>query len=245
MPDRPHAPGGAPHKRLPAALTRPRLLPLASFWRRRMVLSMFDSYAGLPLVKLPEDLRAYEHLLWLDAPDVVVEIGTLGGGSAVWFRDRLELLRLHGRIAGPGLVISVDNDLSVARDEIGRAGVDVRGIELVEHDVLTPGLREAIEAHVPEGARVLVVEDGAHRGDTTAAALDALAGIVPPGGYLVVEDGCVDVPWMRVQRSWPRGVLPAVEAFLAGEAGRAFRRRPDLEIYGLTTNVGGYLQRVP
>ena len=34
-----------------------------------------DSYAGLGMSKFPEDLRTYEHLLWLRRPDTVIEIG--------------------------------------------------------------------------------------------------------------------------------------------------------------------------
>ncbi len=55
--------------------------------------------------------------------------------------------------------------------------------------------------------------------DTTRAALEGFARFVPPGGFFVVEDGCVDDEELRFDE-WPRGVLPAV-ARLAGDAARA------------------------
>jgi len=36
---------------------------------------------------------------------------------------------------------------------------------------------------------------------------------VAPGGFKVVEDGCVDDDWLRLP-DWPRGVLPALEDWL-------------------------------
>ena len=53
----------------------------------------FTRLRGLPLVKFAEDLRTYERLLWSARVDVVIEIGTFVGGSALWFRDRLRAMR--------------------------------------------------------------------------------------------------------------------------------------------------------
>ena len=63
-----------------------------SYMRDRLRQVMFESYAGLPLGKFPEDLRMYEHLLWASRSNVVVEIGCNQGGSALWFRDRLDTM---------------------------------------------------------------------------------------------------------------------------------------------------------
>jgi hypothetical protein len=40
-------------------------------------------------------------------------------------------------------------------------------------------------------------------------------------------------------------VLPAVREWLGGPAGRSFRSRRDLELYGVTCHPGGLLQRLP
>jgi hypothetical protein len=66
---------------------------------------------------------------------------------------------------------------------------------------------------------------------------------VPNSGYFVVEDGSVDVEEMRLSESWPRGVLPALEAWLATSEGFEFTVRRDLERYGLSNHPHGFLQR--
>ncbi len=217
--------------------------PLRDLWLERARLHFNDSYAGITMTKFPEDLRVYEHLLWAAAPRVVIEIGVQFGGSALWFRDRLRTLARYGRVRDPH-VIGVD--VATARAEANLTAVDPdwkRSITLIESDIRDPRVHGRIAEAIRDGASCLVVEDGAHEYDTTLAALDQCASFVGPEGYFVVEDGCVDVEEMRLDASWPRGVLPAVSDWLRSSAGGAFVQRRDLELYGMTCHPGGFLQR--
>jgi cephalosporin hydroxylase len=217
---------------------------LISYWRARARQHTQDLYAGVRLSKFPEDLRVYEHLIWLAAPDTVVEIGTQFGASALWFRDRLRAFRSYGRIAGEPRVITVDIDQSNAREALAAADPEfTRDIALVEGDVCDPATAEAVADALGDGRRCLVVEDSAHTRFTTAAALRGFARFVPPGGFFVVEDGCVDVEAMRVSDEWPRGVLPALVDWLQSPAGAEFVVRRDLELYGVSCHPQGFLQR--
>jgi cephalosporin hydroxylase len=216
---------------------------VVDYWRARLEQAVSgDLYAGIPLVKLPEDLRTYEHLLWLQRPDCVIEIGVALGASALWFRDRLRTLATYGGSPAPR-VIGIDIDLAPALERIERADPGYADqITLIEADVRDPELPERVRREVGD-ANCLVVEDGAHEYDTTLAALDGFAGFVPPGGYLVVEDGVVDRDELRVRDDWPRGVLPAVRDWLAGPRGTDFELRRELELYGITSHPQGYLRR--
>jgi cephalosporin hydroxylase len=78
--------------------------------------------------------------------------------------------------------------------------------------------------------------------ETTRAALEGFASFVRPGGWFVVEDGCVDDEELRLE-GWPRGVLPAVRDWLETPPGREFGVRRDLELYGMTCHPSGFLQR--
>ena len=193
--------------------------------------------------KFPEDLRAYEHLIWTTRAEVVIELGAQWGGSALWFRDRLRAAASYGRIAA-GRVIAVDAEIGPARSAL--ASVDPgyeRDIVLLAGDVRDPDLPGRVAQFVPSGARCLVVEDSAHVYATTIASLRGFARFVPVGGLFVVEDGCVDIEEMRARSDWPRGVLPAVTDWLASEDGRRFEQRRDLELYGLSCHPQGFLQR--
>jgi cephalosporin hydroxylase/SAM-dependent methyltransferase len=214
-----------------------------TYVRRRLEAHTHDSYAGVPLQKFPEDLRTYEHLLWKNRPNVVIEVGTLHGAGALWFRDRLRTLAEYGRIGGDYQVITVDVDHAPALASLPAA--DRRWnehIELVTGDIRDPEVVQRAKQLLPARARCFVVEDSAHEPDTTRAALDAFAELVPEDGYFVVEDGVVDVEELRLE-GWPRGVLSAIDEWLETPSGSGFTRRRDLERYGVTSHPGGYLQR--
>lgn len=215
------------------------------YWLARAEQHTRDSYAGVALSKFPEDLRAYEHLLWLSAPDTVIELGTHCGGSALWFRDRLRTLGAYGRIERTPRVVSIDIDQSFARSDLAAADPAFAGeIDLLEADVTDPELPDRVAATLDPGARCLVVEDSAHVLETTRAALEGFARFVPVGGFLVVEDGCVDIEEMRLPAGdWPRGVLPALDGWLATPEGSRFEVRRDLELYGVSCHPRGFLQR--
>lgn len=217
---------------------------LRDYWIARADQHTRDRYLGVGLSKFPEDLRVYEQLLWLARPDVVIELGAQEGGSTLWLRDRLRTLASYGQVAAPH-VIAVDVELERARENL--PAVDsayAETITLVEGDVRDPEVRAAVGRAIAPGARCFVIEDSAHVSATTRAALELYADLVPVGGFFVVEDGCVDVDWMRLNASWPRGVLPALHDWLATEAGDCFRIRRDLETYGISCHPEGFLQRV-
>jgi cephalosporin hydroxylase len=217
---------------------------LRSYWLDRARQHTADIYAGVPIAKMPEDLRVYEHLLWLDAPDTVIEIGSQFGGSALWFRDRMRTLVAYGRVVRPPCVIAIDVDLSLAREALASADPAFsREIRLVEGDVRDPELPERVARFIAPGSRCFVVEDSAHLYETTLAALRGFARFVPQGGFFVVEDGCVDVEAMRADPSWPRGVLPALRDWLSSPPGADFEVRRDLEVYGISCHPQGFLQR--
>jgi cephalosporin hydroxylase len=214
------------------------------YWIQRLIQHNGDSYCGIAMSKFPEDLRVYEHLLWDTRVDHVIEVGTDAGGSALWFRDRLRTLRAYGLI-DKFRVISIDIDQSEASENLKAA--DPRyadDIVLIEADVCDPQLRQRIDPLVPPGARSIVVEDSAHIFETTTAALRSLSHLVPVGSYFVVEDGVVDVDALRAVDGWPRGVTPAINAWLESSEGQSFEPCRDLECYGLTCHPQGFLRRV-
>jgi cephalosporin hydroxylase len=214
----------------------------SKLWFARARQHTADSYAGLPLAKFPEDLRTYEHLLWQARTNVVIEIGTWKGASALWFRDRLRTMQSYDRIAAPR-VISIDINQTVAIEGVAAVDPSYKNtITFLEGDIRDPALPERVARHLPEAARCLVVEDSAHIYETTQAALLGFARFVPVDGYFVVEDGSVDVDQMRLEY-WPRGVLPAIADWLESPEGASFRVRRDLELYGMSCHPGGFLQR--
>lgn len=215
---------------------------LAEYWKARAAQHTQDSYAGVTMSKFPEDLRVYEHLLWLARPDAVIELGVQFGGSTLWWRDRMDALRRYGH--REGTVVAVELDPRAAIEEL--SGADPRwreSITLIAGDVRDPELPAQVRSCVGPNARCMVIEDTAHLYETTWAALEGFHSFVAPGGFFVVEDGCVDDETLRISPDWPRGVRPAIDDWLPTSNGRGFEARRDLELYGVTCHPSGFLQR--
>ena len=188
--------------------------------------TMAYRYRGLPLLKNPFDLALYPLLLDREKPRTLIEIGSFGGGSAIWFADQMPGMR----------VLSVDLQAP--------AGVAHPAVTFLQGDannlgaVLPPELMESIERPL------LVVEDSSHFAGPTTAVLDFFDEWLRPGEYIVVEDGILTA--MRVADSYDGGPLRAIGEFMARTNGRYEIDRTFCDYFGtnVTWNVDGYLRRV-
>lgn len=217
---------------------------LRDHWRDRIARHFRDTYAGLPFLKFPEDLRVYEHLLWMARPQTVIEVGVHQGASVLWFRDRLEALTQYGGIQDIK-VVGVDVDITEATRNLDRVHpLWRRHITLLEGDITDPATVAAVCALLPAKARAMLIEDSAHDYAATLASLRGLSHLVPVDGFIVVEDTCVDIDELRCAEDWPRGAAHAVRDWLTSTEGGRFTQRRDLEQYILTCHPGGFLQRV-
>lgn len=195
--------------------------PVRTYWRDRLHQHFSERYRGRALVKFPEDLRTYQGIIEATQPQIIIELGTYDGGSALWFADQLRVL------CGGGRVISVDYHACDLRDE---------RISFIRGD-----LRDVVDqvTMMIIDERIMVVDDSAHTFDITLSALRLYSSFVTKGCYFVVEDTIVDTDLSI----WPdiKGAGKAVEAFLA-ENGRFVVR--DHDAYGLTMHMGGWLEAI-
>lgn len=141
---------------------------------------------GREMQKCADDLDRYKQIIDETDPDVIVEVGTRYGGSAVWFQTNSN-----------AQVITVDRDFSQMTyeqcTELGR-----RGIVGIEGDSTDPAtvakVRRAIaEATVVSNPSVMVSLDGDHHSSTVWAEIQQYGMLVTSGCYLVVEDACFDL----------------------------------------------------
>src|SRR5258708_545517 len=133
---------------------------------------------GVPVYKNPLDAWLYQEIFFTARPDLVVEIGSLAGGSTLYMAHLLDLL-------GNGAVLSVDMDRE-------HWAVEHPRIECLTGSSGDPQIVKAVYERA-RGERTLVVHDGDHSSDAVLRDLNAYAGIVSINSYLVVEDGIIDL----------------------------------------------------
>ena len=198
------------------------------YWKTRLHRHFNDRYRGRQLIKFPEDLRTYQKVIEETRPNVIIELGTCEGGSAMWFRDQMVAM-----VRDPSWVITVD----VNRSEMP----PYRGVIQMQGDLRDQKVIDDVASQISGGDRVMVVEDSAHTYDVTSAALRLYSDFVTTGCYFVVEDGIVDEPELSI---WTdvHGVQPAIVDFLATDAGKVYTREWRDE-FGLTMHMGGWLRK--
>lgn len=180
---------------------------------------------GVPLAKCPLDLWVYQEIVTETRPDLVVETGTFAGGSALFFASMFDLL-------GKGTVVTVDIESRAGRPAHDR-------ISYLTGSSTSPEIIDQVKVHVAGARRVMVVLDSDHRREHVLAELDAYAGFVTPGCYLIVED--TNVNGHPVAPEFGPGPTEAVERFLAADNRFAVDRTQ--EKFLLTFNPGGFLRR--
>jgi cephalosporin hydroxylase len=186
------------------------------------------TWMGIPIWKNVLDLHVYQEIIFEQAPQIIVEIGSAHGGSTMYLANLCDIL-------GRGTVISID----LFRDNFA-----ARHDRIIEVTGNSTDLRVVQKVHeIADGRSALVIQDADHSKEIVLADLCNYSDLVPRNGYFIVEDGIADVfnPGNGVGRLI-EGPLCAVEEFL-GKNGN-FVIDESRERYLITQNPKGYLKRV-
>jgi cephalosporin hydroxylase len=183
------------------------------------------TYRGVPCIKCPFDYVTYQMILDEVKPDLIIEIGTNKGGSALYLADLMEIM-------GKGQIHSID-----IQDE---------AFDLVRKHPRIKLFTEGWQKYDLELAKnfetVLVIEDSSHEYENTLRAIQRFAPIVSPSSYLIVEDGIVEA--MGWAKSYGGGPVKAIDQFLKGNSD--FYRDTKWENFfgkNSTFNTKGFLLR--
>ena len=182
-------------------------------------------WRGIPVLKCPLDLWVYQEILVETQPDLIVETGTFGGGSAYYLASICDLL-------GTGTIVTIDVDPQRELPEHARITY-VTGSS-VDDEIVADVRRRARRAE-----RVMVILDSDHSRDHVLRELELYGPLVTPGCYLVVED--TNVNGHPVVPHFGPGPMEALTAFL--QTTDDFEIDSSREKLLLTFNPSGYLRR--
>lgn len=155
------------------------------------------SWMGRPVIQLPEDMIRMQEVIHRLQPDLIIETGVAHGGSLVFYASLC-------RAMGKGRVIGVDIEIRPHN----RSAIEVHPlaglITLIEGSSIDPDIIARVDQQVQPGQTTLVILDSNHSYGHVLAELQAYAGMVSPGSYIVATDGIMadlaDVP--RGQPQW-------------------------------------------
>ncbi len=134
------------------------------------------TYRGIKTIKCPFDYVIYQMMIFDIKPDLIIEIGTNHGGSALYMADMLDLI-------GEGEVHTIDikeyemNPLVLGHPRIKRflGGYNNYDINL------TNGFKN-----------IMVIDDGSHTYEDVNSVINIFKDVVSVGSYFIIEDGALD-----------------------------------------------------
>lgn len=149
------------------------------------------SWMGRPIIQLPEDILRMQEVIFSTQPDVIIETGVAHGGSLIFYSSLCKAM-------GQGRVIGIDIEIRPHNRQAIEAHPLSDRITLIEGSSTDPGIVTQVKALVQPGEKVLVILDSNHSYAHVLAELEAYAGLVSPGSYIVATDGIMqdlsDVP---------------------------------------------------
>jgi cephalosporin hydroxylase len=190
------------------------------------------TWRGVKLYKTPMDLWIYQEIVHELRPDLIIETGTLFGGSAYYFASLMDLM-------GHGRVITIDIQPMPNRPRHPR-------ITYLEGSSTDPALCDRVRAEARDAGTVMVVLDSNHGTAHVLAEMRIYADLVSRGSYLIVEDSNINghpvLPHYADHPGDPEGgPMEAITAFMA--------ERDDFAVdtarhkFMLSFNPNGYLRR--
>lgn len=183
-----------------------------------------DTYwLGTPAQKCPLDMWIYQEIIWETKPEVIIETGTAGGGSALFFASLFDLL-------GKGEVITIDiiNQTTPAHPKITKIIGNSTSQEVIDQVEKMVGKKSA-----------MAVLDSAHEKEHVLKEMELYSKFVSVGNYLVMED--TNINGHPVLPKWGPGPMEAVEEFLNNR--KDFKIDRTREKFLLTFYPKGFLKR--
>ena len=183
------------------------------------------TYFGVRTLKNPMDAWIYQELVYEMKPDVIVEIGSRHGGSALFFAHLCDIL-------GKGRLIGLDLD----HDTVPERVKTHPRITFIDGDACQSA--ERVERLIQPDERVLVIEDSAHTYENTLNVLRRFSGLIKRGDYFIVEDSICHHGLATGPKPGP---YEAIEAFVAENSD--FQIDRSRERFFITWNPKGFLKR--
>lgn len=183
-------------------------------------------WLGAPVQKCPLDLWIYQEIIFKQKPDIIIECGTLHGGSAFFLASMCDLVN-NGRI------ITIDIEKKEGRPQHKR-------IQYLHGSSTSEEVVERVKKEIGDKNKVLVILDSDHSKEHVLNELRIYSKLVTKGSYVVVED--TNVNGHPVVPDFGPGPMEALEEFL--KENKDFVVDKDREKFYLTFSPSGYLKRI-
>jgi cephalosporin hydroxylase len=171
----------------------------------------FD-WLSRPIIQHPQDIVAFQEIVWKVKPDLIIETGIAHGGSLILSASLLALLDLceNGNASlspspqNPRRVVAVDIDIREHNRECLVQHPLYPRLTLIEGSSIDQKIIDKVKKETEGHERVLVCLDSNHTHQHVLAELESYAPLVTKGSYCIIWDTVIeDMPKeMLDDRPW-------------------------------------------
>lgn len=203
-------------------------------------------WLGVPILQAPQDLQAWQEIIWEVKPDLIIETGIAYGGSLIFNASMLAVLEVCGKIKS-GDVLGVDINIRPHNKGAILTHPLSNRITMIEGSSIDEGVIARVRGFAEAKERVLVCLDSNHTHEHVLEELRAYAPLVSVGSYCIIGDtGIEDLPeGTTSDRPWGKGNNPktAVWEFLKENHNFEIDKIIESKLL-LTGSPDGFLKRV-
>ena len=139
-------------------------------------------WAGIPIIKFPNDLMVLQEIISKVQPDVIIETGVAHGGSVIFSASMLQLYSKKN-----AFVIGIDIDIRKHNHDRLKKNKFYKKIKLIEGSSTSPDVIKKIK-RLTKGKKVMVCLDSNHTYEHVKNEIELYKDLVSKNSYLVVED---------------------------------------------------------
>ena len=170
-------------------------------------------WLGLPIIQYPQDIVAYQEIIWNVKPDLIIETGIARGGSLVLSASMLQLI-------GKGQVLGIDIDIKKENLKKIETHFLKKRIKMIQGSSIDENVIKQVKKIAKNKKKIMVVLDSNHTHQHVLNELENYSQFVKKGSYLIVFDTIIeDIPKKlteKTNRPWKKGNSPksAIKEFL-------------------------------
>jgi cephalosporin hydroxylase len=170
-----------------------------------------NSWMGVPIIRLPEDLILQQEVVWNEKPDLIIEIGVARGGGLIFNASLQEMCGVTPNVLGVDNKFFEHTLAAIANNRFSQA------INLIEGDSISPEVVSKVQSFISEKSKTLLILDSDHSSKHVLEELRNYIPILPVNSIIMVCDTLIDEypEGTYANRTWSdgKGPLDAIAIF--------------------------------
>jgi cephalosporin hydroxylase len=170
-----------------------------------------NSWMGVPIIRLPEDMILQQELIWIEKPDLIIEVGVARGGGLLYNASLQEAFGIKPNVVG------IDNKVFEHTWKAIESSRYASAINILEGDSVSEDARAQVARFTKLSEKTLLVLDSDHSSKHVLSELEQFVPLLPVGSVIIVCDTLIDElpPGTYRDRSWGdgKGHLDAIQKY--------------------------------